>query len=317
MAEQKDYYQILGVGKEASQAEIKRSYRKLARQVHPDVNPGNPDAEERFKEISEAYHVLSDPDRRAAYDRGPERFAAEFDLSDFFEQFNQAFSGRTRGGGLHFGTFGDIGDLFGGMFSGSGGSRGAQARVPRAGRDVEVAVRLTFDEAVHGTEKTITYRPLDQSSTSTTKVRIPSGVADGARLRIRGRGEPGAAGGAPGDLHLLVGVEPHPLFRREGSDLYVEVPVTVYEAALGGTIEVPTLEGTARINLPADTSSGQVIRLAGRGAPRHGTAKPRNGNLYVTVRIELPDKLDDKTKELFRRLEREHPYNPRADIAGG
>ena len=360
MSGQKDYYRILGVSKDASRDEIKRSYRKLARQFHPDVNPGDGDAEERFKQIAEAYHVLSDKERRAAYDRGPEHFAQEFDLSDFLEQLNRAFGGSGAAGGIGLGGFGD---LFSGIFGGQSGatsrtraSRGPQ--VARRGRDVEVALTLTFSEAVQGTEKSISYRRPSRCAScdgsgrqgaavcfgchgsgrvlkpARARVTIPAGVSDGARIRVAGRGEPGSSGGPPGDLYLEVGVQRHPIFERRASDLYVEVPVTVYEAALGGQIEVPTLEGTARINLPAGTRNGQVIRLMGKGGPSKGgpskgrpskggprkggprrqTAASGMGDLYVTVRIDLPDELDDEAVELLRRFEQEHPYNPRSRL---
>ncbi|MFQ5744000.1 MAG: DnaJ C-terminal domain-containing protein [Acidobacteriota bacterium] len=347
MSAYKDYYNTLGVKRGASQEEIKRAYRKLARQHHPDVNPGDPQAEERFKQISEAYHVLGDADRRKAYDRGPERFAQEFDLSDFSQQFNLAFGGR--GGAARF-SFGGIEDLFGGVFSGqqagSGGTRSVpwQQRAGRpaaqAGRDVKVALRLSFNEAMEGVEKTVTFRRLvacdgcggsgrkgpsicsrcggrgQVTKTDKARVKIPSCVADGSKVRVPGKGEPGAGGGLAGDLYLHISVQPDSLFRRQGSDLYVEVPVTVYEAALGGKIEVPTLDGSTFINLPAGTRNGQVIRLGKRGA--HARGPDRNsgrGDLYVTMRIELPEELDEKTKQLLRKFKRDHPYNPRTSPA--
>ena len=314
--EHKDYYAILGVSKTASGDEIKKAYRKLARKHHPDVNPGDPQAEERFKEIAEAYHVLSDKERRAAYDRGPEVFAQEFDLSDFFEQFGASFGAGAGRGGFGFGS-GGLEDLFG-AFTGPGGPAGAGAtwRVQRPGRDIEVSVQLSFEEAARGTEKMIRYtRPGAEGGveSTSTKVKIPPGVADGKRIRVKGRGEPGVGGAPAGDLYLKLRVAGHELFRREGTDLYVEVPVTLYEAGLGGTVRVPTLNGATSIRLPAGTRNGQVVRVAGKGTPLRKPESGRTkGDLYVTIRIELPRELDDDVKELLRRFERDHPYDPRA-----
>jgi molecular chaperone DnaJ len=357
MPERKDYYEILGVPKDASQEDLKRAYRKLARKCHPDVNPGDAGAEERFKDISEAYHVLGDKERREAYDRGPERFAQEFDLSDFFSHFERASAGR--GGGTQF-HFADLGDLFGDVFGGSGGEarsgftaqwgtgqgfpgagRGfpgaaSGAAAPRAGRDVTVALSLSFEDAMNGIERSVSFRrptlcdacggtgsqggaPCARcggsgqiQKTDRAKVKIPAGVSDGSKVRVAGRGEPGTNGGPAGDLYIRISVERHPVFRREGMDLYAEVPVTIYEAGLGATIRVPTLTGSSRISLPAGTSSGQVIRLAGKGAPGSDKSGKERGDLYITVRIEMPDKLDAKAEELLREFQKEHPYNPRS-----
>ena len=309
---EKDYYAILGVSKDASADEMKRAYRKLARKHHPDVNPGNPEAEERFKEIAEAYHVVGDVERRAAYDRGPEQFAREFDLSDFFQQFQGGFGGM--GGGISFGV-GGLEDIFG-VFAGQGGGRAGRPGMgmARAGRDVEVPVSLSFEEAVHGVERTVRYvHPTAQgaSETSSTKVRIPAGVVAGKRIRVAGRGEPGIGGGPPGDLYLRLAVAEHPFFERRGTDFHLDLPVTLYEAGLGSTIQVPTLNGSTNIKLPAGTRNGQVIRIAGKGAPVPKPGTDDRGDLYVKVRIELPIKLDSKAKNLLEKFRRDHPYDPR------
>jgi curved DNA-binding protein len=315
--QKKDYYGVLGVAKDASPEDIKKAYRKLARKHHPDVNPGDAEAEERFKEIAEAYHVLGDKERRAAYDKGPEQFAQEFDLSDFFSQFSQGFGG---GGGMNanvrFG--GGLGDIFE-VFGGQGRAPGGQQRwnVAQPGRDVELKLPLGFDEALHGVERTVRYEirdPSGQTRTVSTKVRVPAGVEDGKRIRVRGRGEPGQGGAPAGNLYLRVQVAPHRLFTRKGADLYVDLPVTVYEAGLGGTIRVPTLDGKTTIKLPAGTRNGQVIRLSGKGAPRPDSKGKSKGDLYVTVRIELPESLDAGSKELLARFAEEHAYDPRRDL---
>jgi DnaJ-class molecular chaperone len=319
MSGQKDYYGLLGVSKSADADEIKKAYRKLARKHHPDVNPGDPEAEERFKEIAEAYHVIGDPERRAAYDRGPEQFAQEFDLSDFLRQFGGGFGGGMGRGGVHFGVggLGDIFDVFGGQGQGPGRgpSRGQRRPVARPGRDVEVTVPLQFREAVEGAERTVRYQMPGGgggAETISTKVKIPAGVEEGKRIRVSGRGAPGDGGAPPGDLYLRLEIAPHRFFRREGGDLFVDLPVTVYEAGLGGAVRVPTLDGSTTIKLPVGTRNGQVIRIAGKGAPQPKAKDGKGrGDLYVTVRIELPEPLDDEAKALLKRFESDHPYDPR------
>lgn len=307
MSSRKDYYAVLGVSKGASQDEIKRAYRKLARKHHPDVNPGDAGGEDRFKAVSEAYHVLGDPERRQKYDQvGPENFAQEFDLSDFAQQFGSIFGGGrgTRGGGL--GMFEDLLGAPGGPF-GRGGGRGSAP--PPAGRDVQVVVALPLVEAVEGVERTISYRRPDGGLAERTRVRIPAGVREGSRIRLRGKGERSAAGGPPGDLFLEIELLPHPHLSVVGSDLHVTVPVTLYEAALGGPIEVPTLKGSTTINLAAATRNGQRLRIRGKGMPSH--KETAVGDLLVTIQMQLPERIDDELAGLFRQLRESYPYNPR------
>lgn len=318
---EKDYYAALEVAKDATPADIKKAYRKLARKHHPDVNPGDAEAEERFKAIAEAYHVVSDPDRRQAYDRGPEQFAQEFDLSDFFQQFNRGFDGRRAQGGVHFSA--NLADLFG-VFGGQTGASagGAPWTMPQPGRDVEVNVPLSFEDAVNGTERTVRYElpgPAGGSSTVSTRIRVPAGVENGKRIRVRGRGEPGRGGAPAGNLYLRIQVAPHRFFERKRGNLHLELPVTVYEAGLGGTIRVPTLDGSTTIKLPAGTRNGQVVRLSGKGAPRPGAKNAgksggKKGDLYVTIRIELPEALDDGSRELLDKFAEDHPYDPRRGL---
>lgn len=304
MPSRKDYYALLGVAKDASQEDIKRAYRKLARKLHPDVNPGDATAEERFKEISEAYHVLGDEERRAAYDRmGPEGFAQQFDMSDFAVNFGNLFRGGfgTGGGGRGVDMFEELlrGGLGGGGFSAEGFGRQAPP-----GRDVQVRVRLSLEEALRGGERPISYR-LPGGETRNLRARIPAGVRDGARIRLRGQGA--SAGGASGDLYLQVEVAPHSRFRLQGDDLHVDVPVTVYEAALGATVEVPTLAGSTRVKLAPGTRGGQVLRLRGKGAPAASGA----GDLLARVSIVLPETMDEEVLSMIRGLRDKHPYNPR------
>lgn len=307
MTERKDYYGILGVDKSADQDEIKRAYRKLARKHHPDVNPGDAEAEERFKEISEAYHVLGNEERRKQFDQvGPEAFAQEFDLSDFADQFRTVFRTGGRPGGA--GDLGFFEELLGGGGLGGFGRAGGRPR-SRRGSDVRVEVRLGLEEAMRGTQRTVSYRGSDGAA-RTTRVKIPAGVGDGQQIRVRGKGEPGAAGGGAGDLYLTVRIAPHPTFELDGRDLRVTIPVTVYDAGLGATVEVPTLDGSSRIRLPEGTRNGQIFRLRGRGAP---AAKGRKaGDLLARVEIVLPEDPDEGTRELLRRWSDEHAYEPRS-----
>ncbi|HJO29166.1 MAG TPA: DnaJ C-terminal domain-containing protein [Acidobacteriota bacterium] len=315
-AGQKDYYRILGVSKDAPLTEIKKAYRKQARQHHPDVNPGDSESEERFKEVAEAYHVLGDKQRRAAYDRGPERFAQEFDLSDFFNQFHHGPSGGRAGMHFESGGFGNLFDMFGG--AGATRGQGYPNGIAQAGRDLEINVQLGFEEALKGVERTVQYgvhQGTGAKDAISTKVRIPAGIEDGKRIRVKGRGEPGIGGGPPGNLYLRIQVASHPLFTRKGADLYLELPVTVYEAGLGATVPVPTLDGPMSIKLPPGTRSGQVIRLSGKGAKRPGPDNQNSqGNLFVSIRIELPGELDQGSKALLEQFESDHPYNPRRNM---
>ena len=339
MTTEHDYYAILGVSKETSQDEIKKAYRKLARKFHPDVNPGDTAAEERFKRISEAYHVLGDQERRQQYDhKGPEAFAAEFDLSDFFTDFNSGFGGRGAGASFGVGGLGGLlGDLLAGQSPGGAGSRvrygsaGPEPRGSKRGRNITLTVKLSLEEAVSGTEKSLEYRrPIacgtcggggsaggracpacggsgSQPQRQRTRVRIPKGLSSGKKIRIKGKGEPGF-GGPAGDLIVRIEVRLHEVFQLQGKHLQTEVPVAVYEAALGATVKVPTLDGSTKILLPPGTRNGQVFRLRGKGV-EDGT---ESGDLLATIRIELPDRIDDSVAALMREFRERHPYDPRS-----
>ncbi len=293
----KDYYATLGVPEGASQDEIKRAYRKLARKYHPDVNPGDASAEERFKEISEAYHVLGDAERRKRYDSvGPEAFAQEFDPSDFAQQFAHLFRGG--GGGVQGGGFGLFEDLLGG----GGFAAPGQAK----GRDVRIEVQLGLEEILAGGERVVSYQRPD-GGTAQARVRIPAGTRAGSRIRISGKGEPGQRGGPAGDLYLEVRVRPHARFQLDGDDLRVGLEVTLYDAALGATVEVPTPGGTTKIKLPARSRNGQVMKVRGRGAPKKGGGY---GDLLATIRLRMPKRMDEELTELFREMRERHPYDP-------
>jgi len=360
---EKDYYQVLGVAKNATAAEIKKAYRKLARRHHPDANPGSKEAEERFKEISAAHDVLGDEDKRKRYDQVRDMAASGFGASGFPGGGSGAAGGRVR-----FEDLGDLGDLFGGLFG--GGRRGpGRSRVAR-GTDLETDVTVSFDEAMVGTRVPVriqgpapcstcggsgaapgtspvvcpqcggtgeigvnqgffqieqpcprcngTGRAVEQACatcrgtgnerrTRRFQVQIPVGVKDGARIKLAGRGEPGPAGAPPGDLYVRVHVKPHRFFGRKGSDLTIEVPVTFAEAALGANVEIPTLNGTVTMKVPAGTPSGKTFRLKGKGAPKKGGA----GDLLATVTVEIPQKLSREEREVVQRLREVQTRSPR------
>jgi molecular chaperone DnaJ len=349
---EKDYYALLGVSKDASQADVAKAYRKLARELHPDVNPDDPRAEARFKEVGEAYAVLSDTKKRAEYDQVRQ-------MVDAGVGYGGGFPGGGPGGARTGETF-DLGDLLGDLLGGRGGGfRRGGAAGPRRGRDVETDVRLSFDDAMAGVTTTLRVagrapcdtcmgsgarpgtRPVtcpvcrgtgsvvsDQGMFSFSepcracagtgrqvpdpcptcagsgtrvrdreiRARIPAGVRDGARIRLKGKGEAGTNGAPPGDLYVKVHVEQHPLFGRRGDDLLVTVPITFSEASLGARVKVPTLDEPVTVKVPAGTSSGRTFRVRGRGAPRQGGGR---GDLLVTVEIAVPRRLSRSQRRIL------------------
>jgi molecular chaperone DnaJ len=359
MAGRKDYYEILGVSRDASEKDLKAAYRKLARKYHPDVNPGDKHAEERFKEIAEAFAVLSDPEKRAQYDRGGhDAFGPGFDPFG--------------GAGFDIRDFGlgDLSDLFEMFGAGAGGRRGGRRGTSRAhrGEDIEFEIGVPFVDAARGTTLEIRLprqtpcsecggagtrsgsqeiqcpdcmgagrqdqrrgpmqvsvtcprcggsgrlrgSPCDpcggsgrRGSEEKIKVRIPAGIEDGGRVRLAGKGNAGTLGGPAGDAYLRIRVEAHPTFRRDGRDLSCDVSIGIARAALGGTIEVPTLDGKASITVPPGTRSGQRFRLRGKGVGA-GNGKPA-GDLYAVISIVPPKKLDDRSQELLEEFDRLNP----------
>lgn len=330
MAEKReDLYQVLGVARDATDETIKKAYRKLARKLHPDVNPGDTAAEERFKLVSQAYSVLSDPDKRKAYDEfGEVSLEAGFDAEkarQMREQFGARFGGGFPGfGGAGSGgpegfeesfAFGNLDDLLGDVYARRGWSRGQGGRRPRRGVDVEATLELDLAECARGGEKRLTItRPAADGSlrTETVTVRIPAGVADGGRVRIPGKGGEGRDGGPPGDLHARIRIRPHRVFRLEGRSLLLEVPVTVREATLGAKVEIPTLEGRATLTIPPGTDSGRRLRLKGKGLP-DPTGGPA-GDLFVTVQIRVPRDLDAAGSAALDTLAKSDPAGLREDL---
>ncbi len=300
----KDLYGTLGVAKDADEDTIRKSYRKLARRYHPDVNPDDDESEERFKEISEAFAVLSDRDRRRAYDEfGEISLEGGFDADrarHAREAFGARFGGAGREGAEGF-TFGGLDDLFSDLFSRRGWSGGPQRR---RGPDLEADLELDFIEAARGGEQRLSIaRPTAAGGVreETVTVRIPPGVADGGRIRLRGKGGEGAGGSPPGDLHARIHVRPHRYFRREGRDLLIDVPVGVREAILGAQVEVPTLDGRVTVTIPPGTDGGAKLRLRGKGVPDPAGGAP--GDLYVIVQIRVPRDLDAASKEKLAEID--------------
>jgi curved DNA-binding protein len=276
----REFYDALGVERGASAEEIRRAYRALARRYHPDVNK-DADAEERFKEVSEAYDVLSDPEKRERYDR----------FADAAER------------GPEFGGFeaGDLGDLFETLLGGAARREGFAGR----GADHEAVLELSLEEAAHGGRRAVTL-----GDGRSYDVTIPPGVRQDQRIRLAGEGGRGIGGGPPGDLFLRVRIKPHPRFRLDGRDLHVDLPVTPWEAALGAEAAVPTLDGSARVRVPAGSSSGRRLRLRGQGLPGPGAS---NGDLYATVKIAVPKHPTERERDLFEQLAAASDFDPREE----
>lgn len=296
----RDFYAVLGVSKDVTADELKKKYRKLARTYHPDSNPGDAGAEAKFKEISEAYSVLSDAKQRAEYDSiramgSGARFSAGGQGGG--QGFDDLFGGMFGGGGRQATNMGDIFSMFGGQQAG-----------PIPGRDVKARTRLTFGQAFSGA--TVSLRTADGS---TVRTKIPAGVRDGATIRIRGKGEKSRNGGSDGDLLVTVAVGSHPVFGRDGNNLTATVPVSFAEAALGATIEVPTFGGdTVHVKVPAGTPSGKTLRVKGRGVV---PAKGAPGDLLITIEVDVPSRLSASARAAIEQLaEAIGDENPRADL---
>lgn len=288
----KDYYQVLGLKKGASGEEIKKAYRKLALKYHPDKNPGDKEAEEKFKEINEAYAVLSDPQKKAQYDQfGSTDFHRKFSQEDIFRGFDVGDIFKDMG----FGTE----DIFSRIFGGGSFQQGTRFRTGRRrGEDYTMELHISFREAVMGAEKRVAF--LRDGNREELSVKVPAGISDGARLRIAGKGGKGNGDGLPGDLYLSVKVGTDPVFAREDDDLIVERNINFSEAALGASLEVPTLEGEKRIKIPAGIQPGTKIRLKGFGASHMG--KNTRGDLYVKIGVKVPERLTDAQRKLLKEL---------------
>jgi len=318
-----DYYKTLGVSRNASQDDIQKAYRELARKYHPDMNPGDKTAKKRFQEVQDAFDVLNDSKKREMYDRygssfetmgaggprgagwgpGPGGGAGGFGAEDI--DFTQFFGDRF---GVEPGV--DLGDIFGQFRRRSGRAQGRPTRGRGRGADVQAEVQIPFTTAITGGEVELEVRRPGGKSPKIT-VQIPAGIEDGKKIRLRGQGEPSPGEGAVGDLLITVRVAPHACFRRRGNHLHVQVPVTLAEAALGSKIDVPTPKGTVALRIPAGTSGGTKLRVKGHGvAPENGQA----GDLLAEIVIVLPDEIDEASQEMIRGLEERYTQAPRANL---
>jgi curved DNA-binding protein len=323
----KDYYTLLGVARDASQEDIKRAYRKLARKFHPDVSK-EANAEEKFKEVQEAYEVLKDPEKRAAYDqlgsnwRQGQQFTPPPDWGNGFEfSFDRGGSrGGRRGAGAD--EDGDFSDFFSSLFGARspfgqrpGGSRGA-AGFASQGQHHTAKIQIDLEDAFRGGAQTIELKSPQLSDDGrvavhprTLKVTIPKGVIEGQQIRLAGQGSAGVGGGPAGDLYLEIGFRPHRLYQVEGRDITLKLPIAPWEAALGSTIQTPTLAGPVELRIPPGAKTDQRLRLKGRGLPG-----PTPGDQYVVLKIQTPPATSEVARELYERMERELGFDPRADL---
>jgi len=343
MVDYKDYYKLLGVGKNASSDEIKKAYRKLAKQYHPDANKGNKEATEKFKEIGEAYEVLKDPEKRSRYDqlgsnwKAYSRAGAGAGWQPGGAQW-QSTGGRTvydfSGSGFDFGDLGggfsDFFEMFFGKgsdarfqdFSSTFGQAGAGTkqnqrtswrtrRTPEKGQDVESKLEITLREAYFGTERTLKMQGQD-GKIRTINVKIPKGIKNGGRIRITGEGAKSPGGGAPGDLYLSVEIHPHHFFTRKEDNLHCEIPVTVKEAVFGASIDIPTFNGYVSVKLPAGTQSGKTLRLKGKGMPKIKSTE--YGDLYAKIKVVIPENLTPEQRKYLEEFSKTYNENPRTKI---
>jgi curved DNA-binding protein len=300
----RDFYEVLGVSRSASQDEIRKAYKKLAKKFHPDVKPADPDAEKKFSEITEAYDVLSDDAKRKSYDQFGH--AARGGAAG-----GNPFQGFGGGGGASF----DLDDILGGMFGGGGnpfggGGRRGQPRTQK-GQDAKAEITVPFIVAVEGGEHSVSLQ--NGTKSERLSVKIPAGIEDGQSIRLAGQGNPGSGGGPAGDLIVTVHIATHPWFRRDGQNLLVDVPMSPSEAALGAKIDVPTLtEGTVVLTVPPGTSSGAKLRLRGKGVRNHKTGD--RGDQFVVLKISVPKDLSEEAKSLYEKLAELNPKDPREGL---
>ena len=318
-----DYYKTLGVRRDASQAEIQKAYRELARKYHPDMNPDDKTAKEKFQQVQKAFDVLNDSEKREMYDRygssfetmgtggpygspgfgggaGPGGFGAEG--VDFSQLFGERFGEEAAGG---------WGDILGQFRRAAGRTPGKHAPPRRRGADIQHQLRVPFKTSITGGEAQLTLRRRS-GKTELIAVKIPAGIEDGKKIRVRGQGEPGGAGGSAGDILISIRVEAHDCFQRRGNHLHVKVPVTLAEAVLGAKVDLPTPRGTVSLSIPPGSSSGMKLRLKGHGAAP-GNGPP--GDLLAEIQIVLPKEIGDADRKTIEDFGRRHPQDPRADLA--
>ena len=299
-------YNVLGVSRQASQDEIKRQYRKLAKELHPDLNPDNEAIAERFKKVSAAHSILADPKKRASYDLGEIDESGEARHHGFHHGFGGGRGGRYQQGG---GTLDDetLQDLFAEMFGqqGRGGGFGRASR----GDDLSYKLKISLIEAAKGGKKRVV-----MGDGQTLDLTIPVGIEDGQTLRLRGKGRGGLHGGPPGDALVEIRITPHPLFERRGRDVHLDLPISISEAALGAKIDIPTIDGTVTMSVPKGANSGTTLRLKGKGIA--GSKGGPSGNQYVRLKVVMPKTVDAELEAFLERWSKDHPYDPRADLSG-
>ncbi len=326
--EYRDYYQMLGVTRTATADEIKKAYRRLARKFHPDVSK-EANAEQKFKEVQEAYEVLKDPEKRAAYDqlgsdwKSGQQFRPPPEWANGFEFRGSGAGSRARGGGggqPQFEEGGDFSDFFSSLFGGgspfTGSTGGARSSRSRAGRDHHARIEIDLGEAFHGATRTLDLKRPELNEdgalevrSHTVRVTIPAGVTDGQQIRLAGQGEAGPGGGRAGDLYLEVHLRPHRLFQVEGRDITLTLPIAPWEAALGASVPVPTLAGNVEMRIPSGAQSGQKLRLRGRGLP--GSSP---GDQYVQLKVVVPPAQSPEARALYEQMQREMAFDPRAGL---
>jgi DnaJ-class molecular chaperone len=299
-------YEVLGVKPDASADEIRKSYRKLAKQFHPDLNPGKPEAEERFKAVSAAYDLLSDPEKRARYDRGEiDESGAERPPRSYYRSYAEGAAGRKYQPEGEM-DLGDLEDLFAAFGSGQGGRRRGGEGFKARGADRRYTLRVDFVEAATGGKQRLSLAPEEWLD-----VTIPAGINDGQVLRLRGKGGPGFGGGPAGDALIEVHIAPHPLFRRESDDIHIELPVSLAEIVLGARVPVPTITGPVTMTIPKGSDTGSQLRLRGKGVQRPG----KLGDQYVTLKVVVGQASDPELAEFVEKWAPRHPFNPREGMS--
>lgn len=298
-------YEVLGIEETASQEDVRRAYRKLAKKLHPDLNPGDKHAEEKFKAISSAFSILGDEEKRKKYDAGEiDESGTETPQQQYYRHYADTDAHHHYSSTAGFDDFIDISDLFADAFAKAGNRRsGAKAHsMPLQGADVRYHLAVDFLEAVTGAKKRVT-----MPDGAALNISIPAGIEDGQTMRLKGKGHPGLKGGEPGDALVTVEVRPHPYFERDGNDVLIEIPIALHEAVLGGTVTVPTISGPVNMKVPKGASSGQVLRLRGKGIK----GSKRTGDQLVRLKIVMPETIDPELETFMKNWAKDHQYNPR------
>jgi DnaJ-class molecular chaperone len=302
-----DLYSVLGVARGASTEDIVKAYRKLAKKLHPDLNPGDKAAEEKFKQVTAAYDILGDADKRGRYDRGEiDASGQERPQQRYYREYAGGEDGARYRSTAGYEDLGGFSDLFGDLFGRGAGARGGGQRFAMRGTDAQYRLEIDFLEAVNGAKKRITL-----PDGGTLDVTIPGGVQQGQVMRLKGKGMPGMGGAEPGDALVEILVRPHPVFTREGDDILVEVPITFDEAVLGGKVEVPTITGNVFATVPPGSNTGKTLRLKGRGIKRKGG---KHGDELVKLIVVMPDRIDEDLKTFAENWRAEHRYDPRRKL---